>query len=111
MNDSVSHKDNSMQNTHTPHTPDASQPSSSQQDHQSIDTQSPHFEQALHELQNIVQRLNQPELNLDEALKLYERGVHLAKHGRGLLMQAEQKIDHLRGTLGGDNGGTNESRS
>ena len=69
MNDSVSHKDNSMQNAQSPHTSVTSQPSSSHQDdsqiNQSVDPQSPHFEQALHELQNIVQRLNQPELNLD----------------------------------------------
>ena len=126
MNDSASHKDNAMQNNQNLNTSSTSLPSAHQDTshtHQSVDTQSPHFEQALHELQNIVQRLNQPELNLDEALKLYERGVHLAKHGRGLLMQAETKIDHLRGTLSGDhgenhggshgvnNGGGHESRS
>jgi exodeoxyribonuclease VII small subunit len=115
VNDSGSHKDNLMQNSHTLNSSDTSQSSTSHHDatinHQAVETQSPHFEQALHELQGIVQRLNQPELNLDEALKLYERGVHLAKHGRGLLEQAENKIDELRSTLGGTQGGNHENRT
>lgn len=104
-----------MQNTQTLNSSDTSQAPTSHHDttinHQTVESQSPHFEQALHELQGIVQRLNQPELNLDEALKLYERGVHLAKHGRGLLEHAENKIDELRGTLGGTQGENHEKRT
>lgn len=62
--------------------------------------ESPRFEQALNELQTIVQRLNQSDLTLDEALNLYERGVHLANHGRTLLQHAEQRVGELRGALG-----------
>ena len=58
------------------------------------------FEQALGQLQEVVQRLNQPELNLDEALKIYERGVKLAHHGRVLLSQAERHFESLRSNLG-----------
>ena len=71
-------------------------------DQQNDPQQSMHFEQALNELQNVVKNLNQPELSLDDALKFYERGVHLAQHGRSLLAQAEQKIENLRGSLGGN---------
>ena len=58
------------------------------------------FEQALGQLQEVVQRLNQPELSLDEALKIYERGVRLARHGRALLSQAERQFESLRTNLG-----------
>lgn len=58
------------------------------------------FEQALGQLQDMVQRLNQPELSLDEALKIYERGVKLAHHGRVLLSQAERQFESLRTHLG-----------
>ena len=71
-------------------------------DQQTNPQQSIHFEQALNELQDVVKSLNQPELSLDDALKFYERGVHLAQHGRSLLAQAEQKIESLRGSLGGN---------
>jgi len=59
------------------------------------------FEQALEQLQEVVQRLNQSELPLDEALKIYERGVKLAHHGRTLLSQAERHFESLRSNLGG----------
>lgn len=58
------------------------------------------FEQALGQLQEVVHRLNQPELSLDEALKIYERGVKLAHHGRVLLSQAERHFESLRTNLG-----------
>ena len=74
------------------------QEASAQDNHTSKDDH-PKFEQALNELQTIVQRLNQSDLTLDEALNLYERGVHLANHGRTLLQHAEQRVGELRGTL------------
>ena len=49
--------------------------------------------------------------NLDEALQLYEKGVYLAKHGKGLLEQAEHKIEHLRGSIGGDHDGGPQVRN
>ena len=58
------------------------------------------FEQALEQLQEVVKRLNQPELPLDEAMKIYERGVRLAHHGRSLLSQAERQFESLRNNLG-----------
>ena len=59
------------------------------------------FEQTLGQLQEVVQRLNQADLPLDEALEIYDRGVQLARHGRTLLSRAEQRVSHLRGALGG----------
>lgn len=61
------------------------------------------FEQTLGHLQQVVQRLNQPDLPLDEALQIYQRGVELAARGRELLTQAERQVSSLQGTLrGGD---------
>jgi len=67
--------------------------------------QPPRFEEALGELQQIVGRLNQAELPLDEALALYDRGVRLAAHGRELLKRAEQRVAQSRGDGGGDESG------
>ena len=64
---------------------------------------SPKFEEAMNHLQQIVGRLNQQDLSLDEALELYERGVHLARHSRDLLSQAETRVTHLRQSLGDSN--------
>lgn len=63
--------------------------------------QSSSFEQTLGQLQEVVQRLNQADLPLDEALEIYDLGVQLARHGRALLSRAEQRVSHLRGALGG----------
>ena len=57
----------------------------------------------MNHLQQIVGRLNQQDLSLDEALELYERGVHLARHSRDLLSQAETRVTHLRQSLGDSN--------
>ena len=64
---------------------------------------SPKFEESMNNLQQIVNRLNQQDLSLDEALELYERGVHLARHSRDLLNQAENRVAHLRQSLGDSN--------
>lgn len=55
------------------------------------------FEQALTELENIVQRLEDGDLGLDEALQHYEEGVGLLKHCQQLLQTAEKKIEVLTG--------------
>ena len=64
---------------------------------------SPKFEEAMGNLQQIVNQLNQQDLSLDEALELYERGVHLARHSRTLLTQAENRVAQLRQSLGDSN--------
>ncbi len=61
----------------------------------------PRFEETLNELTQIVQRLNQADVPLDDALALYDRGVRLAAHGRELLNKAEQRVAQRRG--GGEN--------
>ena len=82
-----------------------SQPPSQQPPSQQPSQQAPRFEDTLNELNHIVGRLNQAEVPLDEALALYDRGVHLAAHGRELLKMAEQRVAQRRGDGGGDEPG------
>lgn len=58
-------------------------------------TQKMNFEQSLTELDQIVQKLEQGELSLDESLKYYEKGIALSRECQKILQQAEQKIETL----------------
>ena len=53
------------------------------------------FEKALAELNAIVKNLEDGSLNLEDALNMFERGVHLTKHCQQALTEAEQKITQL----------------
>jgi len=59
--------------------------------------EAPSFEQALERLEAIVQRLEDGELGLDEALAQYEEGVGLLRRSYDLLGQAERRIEVLGG--------------
>jgi exodeoxyribonuclease VII small subunit len=50
------------------------------------------FEQALSELEAIVERMEQGELSLDASLQAYEDGVKYVRECQSFLDQAEQKI-------------------
>jgi exodeoxyribonuclease VII small subunit len=62
----------------------------------------PDFEAALAELEQIVQRLEQGELSLEESLRQFERGVELTRGCQKALRQAEQKIQILSRKADGD---------
>ena len=53
------------------------------------------FEQALGELEAVVERLEHGELPLEDALRQFERGVELARTCQAALQQAEQKVEIL----------------
>ena len=53
------------------------------------------FEQALRELQGIVEKLEAGEVSLDEAIEMYERGVKLSKYCMDKLLQAELRIKKI----------------
>jgi exodeoxyribonuclease VII small subunit len=55
----------------------------------------PTFEQAQTELEQIVERLEQGQAPLDEALKLWERGEELYAFCRAKLDDAEGKVEEL----------------
>jgi len=53
------------------------------------------FEQALNELEAAVQRLEEGDLVLEEALALYERGMRLVQYCNDLLDKAELQVAKL----------------
>ena len=53
------------------------------------------FENALKELEQIVEQLEDSELPLDDALKLFERGIKLSQLCSAKLDDAEQKVELL----------------
>jgi exodeoxyribonuclease VII small subunit len=59
------------------------------------DVKAPSFEEALQQLEQIVQRLEKGELPLEESLKLYEEGIRLSRFCHGKLEEAEGKIEML----------------
>jgi exodeoxyribonuclease VII small subunit len=59
------------------------------------------FEEALDELEQLVERMEQGNLSLDESLKLFERGVELTRTCQKALQEAEQKVQILLEETGG----------
>ena len=53
------------------------------------------FEQAMAELEKIVQRLESGQEPLEQAIGLYERGVALRSHCEGKLNQAQLKVEKI----------------
>ncbi|WP_448546638.1 exodeoxyribonuclease VII small subunit [Thalassotalea fusca] len=53
------------------------------------------FEESLDELETIVEKLEQGELSLEDAMSLFERGLNLSQHSQSKLKDAEQKIQIL----------------
>ena len=53
------------------------------------------FEQSMQELEALVNKMEQGELPLEDALKSFERGIQLARHSQKQLKEAEQKVQIL----------------
>lgn len=53
------------------------------------------FEKALEELEQLVGRMEQGELTLEQSLKEFERGVELTRQCQTALQEAEQKVEIL----------------
>jgi exodeoxyribonuclease VII small subunit len=58
------------------------------------------FEAALSELEDIVSRLEQGEVDLEDSIALYERGTALKQHCEKKLKGAETRLEKI--VLGGD---------
>lgn len=67
------------------------------------------FEQALAQLNALVQKLESGQLPLEESVAAFELGVKLSRHCEGLLDQAEQRLSVLDERLA-DNDGTKEQQ-
>ncbi len=55
----------------------------------------PDFEQSLSVLESLVQKLEQGDVPLEDALKTFERGVALARQCQTALRGAQQKVEML----------------
>jgi exodeoxyribonuclease VII small subunit len=55
------------------------------------------FEDAIKELTGIVGKIEQGQIPLQDSLEQYERGMALIKHCRGILQQAEKRIEKIAG--------------
>ena len=64
----------------------------------------PTFEQALHQLESAVSRLEKGSMPLDEALTCFEQGVQSANLCRKLLQQVETQVEVLVRQADGDFG-------
>ena len=53
------------------------------------------FEQSLTDLQNLVERLENGELSLEDSLTAFEQGGRLTRDCQAALAQAEQKVQIL----------------
>lgn len=56
------------------------------------------YEQAFMELEALVGKLESGKIDLDEAVKLFERGQALARHCQQLLEDADLKVRTLSGS-------------
>ena len=58
------------------------------------------FEQALNELENIVEQLEQGNESLSQGVELYERGVALKTRCESLLREAQMKVEKIEARAG-----------
>lgn len=68
-----------------------------------LPSEGPSFEEALEELQAIVDQLDEGQLPLNDALQGFERGIHLYRVCSEILENAESKVEllqsHLKGSV------------
>jgi len=55
----------------------------------------PEFEKSLARLEEVVRRLESPQLSLDEAMKLFEEGMTLSRECQKQLEDAEGRVEIL----------------
>ena len=65
-------------------------------------TREPGFESSLERLEEIVRRLEEGDLPLDESLRLFEEGVGLTRACAARLDEAERRIEVLGRGAGGE---------
>ena len=61
----------------------------------SDDISAMNFEKALAELETIVAKLESGKVDLEESIKIYERGEALRKHCEAKLAEAEARIEKI----------------
>jgi len=53
------------------------------------------FEQAIKKLTDIVGKIENGSISLEQSISQYEQGMALIKHCRGILQKAEKKIEEI----------------
>ncbi len=53
------------------------------------------FEQAIKQLTDIVSKIEQGKIPLQDSLEQYEKGMALIKHCKGILEKAEKRIEKI----------------
>ena len=53
------------------------------------------YEQAVEELESLIDRIESGEAGLEDSLDQYERGVALLKRCRAIISKAEQRLEEL----------------
>ncbi len=64
-------------------------------------SEAPSFEQALEQLEQLVERLEDGQIPLEDSLKDFEKGVALVRQLRERLDQAQQRVEKIMETEGG----------
>jgi exodeoxyribonuclease VII small subunit len=67
------------------------------------------FENALAQIEQIIERIESGEVGLEQSLTEYERGVGLINHCRTKLDAARRQVEDLTRKLEGEGGAANES--
>jgi len=57
------------------------------------------FEDALRDLEEIVENLNNDDLNLEEAISAYEKGMELKKICETRLQEAKLRIENIKDNI------------
>jgi exodeoxyribonuclease VII small subunit len=73
---------------------------------ENTDVKTMSFEQALKELETIVDRLEKGDVELEASILIYERGEALRAHCDGLLRQAEARVEKISLSQNGEPTGT-----
>ena len=66
-----------------------------------IDVENLSFEESITRLEELVKRLEQENLDLDESLKIYGDAVALRDHCRKILDESERKVQSIMETASG----------
>ncbi|MCB9555670.1 MAG: exodeoxyribonuclease VII small subunit [Deltaproteobacteria bacterium] len=53
------------------------------------------FDEVVEQLETLVEKLESGDLNLEQALTLFERGIALSRRGQEMLDQAERRVEVL----------------
>ena len=53
------------------------------------------FEDSIRELTNIVDKIEQGQIPLQDSIEQYEKGMTLIKHCRSILLKAEKRIEKI----------------